>query len=267
MVRLDDQTISLRRHARLAERNDQVAPAGGVRRVDDHRKVREPLRHDYRREVQREARRRLERPYPPLAQDHVLPALFGYVLRRQQPLFDRRREAPLEDDAVVGPGDRRADALQEREVRHVARAYLDDLRVLHDELYILGVHDLGDGLEAELARDLGEYLQALLAQALEGVRGGAGLEGAAADILVSGLFDGLGRGDELVVALDGAGAGDNPERAGLYHTVLGRNVRLYARGALLRNTHKISYLNSSRWTSRSRIRCRMSSKISRIEVS
>src|SRR5919112_2583587 len=53
VVRLDDQTVRLRRHARLAERYDQVAPPGRVARVDDHRQVREPLGDYHGREVQR----------------------------------------------------------------------------------------------------------------------------------------------------------------------------------------------------------------------
>src|SRR5215210_3538333 len=237
VVRLHDQPVRLRRHARLAKGYDQVAPPGGVARVYDHRQVRQPLGYDHRREVQREARRRLEGAYPPLAEDHVLPSGARYVLRRQEPLLDRRRETSFKDRAVIGASDSGADALQEGEVRHVAGADLDDLGMLHDELYVACIHDLCHALEAELPINLGHYLQALLAEALERVRRGARLESAAADVLVASLFHGLGRGHELLVALDGAGAGDHPERAGPYHAVLGRNVRLDAYGALLRNTH------------------------------
>jgi hypothetical protein len=86
--------------------------------------------------------------------------------------------------------------------------------MLHDELYVTGVEDLGDGLETEFSRDFGEYLQALLAQTLKGVRGGARLEGTTADVFVPGFFYGLGRGDELLVAFDGAGTGNDPEGVG-----------------------------------------------------
>src|SRR3954447_13398688 len=71
VVRLDDQTIRLRRHARLAERNDQVAPARRMAGVDDHRQVSQPLGHYHRREIQREACAGLEGAYSALAEDHV----------------------------------------------------------------------------------------------------------------------------------------------------------------------------------------------------
>src|SRR5215208_6342903 len=90
VVGLHNQAVRLRRYARLAQRNDQVAPSCRVGRIHDHRQVREPLRHDYRREVQREARARLERAYPALAEDHVVPPGARYVLRCQEPLLDRR---------------------------------------------------------------------------------------------------------------------------------------------------------------------------------
>src|ERR687894_1267379 len=113
VVRLDDQTVRLRRHARLTERYDQVTPPGRVARVYDHRQVREPLGDYHRREVQREARAGLECAYTSLAQDHVLAALFRDVLRREEPLLDRRREATLQDHAMIRPGDGGPDALEQ----------------------------------------------------------------------------------------------------------------------------------------------------------
>src|SRR4051794_31271935 len=83
VVRLDDQTIRLRRHARLAERNYQGAPARRMARVHDHRQVSQPFGHYHRREIQREARAGLEGAYPALAEDYVVPPGARYVLRRQ----------------------------------------------------------------------------------------------------------------------------------------------------------------------------------------
>src|ERR671932_2144941 len=127
---------------------------------------------------------------------------------------------------MVRARDRSADAFQKGEVRHVAGPDLEYLGVLHDELYIARIEDFGDGFKPEFSRDFGEYLQALLAQTLEGVRGGTGLEGPAADVLVAGLLHGPGRGGELFVTLDGAGAGDDPEGVGAYHAVRGLDVGL-----------------------------------------
>ena len=56
--------------------------------------------------------------------------------------------------------------------------------VLHDHPYVVRVHNLGNH-QAKVPRDFGEYLEPLLAEALEG-EGGAGLEGAAADVVEAG---------------------------------------------------------------------------------
>ena len=79
-------------------------------------------------------------------------------------------ESPLQNDAVVRARDSSADPLQQREVRHVAGPDLQDLRVLHDHLYVVGVHHLGDDLESQVPAHIVHDLQALLAEALEGVR-------------------------------------------------------------------------------------------------
>ena len=58
---------------------------------------------------------------------------------------------------------RLADAPEQGEVGHVAGADLQYLCVLHDHLYVVRVHNLGDDLQAEIPRDFGEYLEPLLA--------------------------------------------------------------------------------------------------------
>src|SRR5918997_1072958 len=178
VMALDHQAIRLRRHGGLGQWHYQIPPAGRVRGAHDHGQVRQPFGDDDRREVQREARACLERADAPLAQHHVVPAGGGNVLCRQEPLLDRRREPPLEYDAMVRARDSGANALQKREVLHVASAYLENLRVLHDELYVVGVHYLGDDLEPQRSGDLRHNLQALLAEALEGIRLCARFEGA-----------------------------------------------------------------------------------------
>ena len=60
-------------------------------------------------------------------------------------------------------------ALEQREVLHVARADLDAVGVLVDELQRLVVDRLGDDRQIELLANAREDLQALLAQALERV--------------------------------------------------------------------------------------------------
>ena len=105
---LDHQAVGLRRYGGLGQRHDQVPPSRGVRGVHDHRQVRKPLGDDDRREIQREARARLERTDAPLAKDNVVPAGGGHVLRGEQPLLDRRREprfktTPWSVPAIAAP--------------------------------------------------------------------------------------------------------------------------------------------------------------------
>ena len=74
-----------------------------------------------------------------------------------------------------------ADLGQQRVVLHVARADLDHVRHLEDRLEVALVHQLGDDRQPGLGLGLGEQPQPLLAEALEGVRRGARLVGAAAE--------------------------------------------------------------------------------------
>ena len=57
------------RDRRARERQDEVAPTGRVRGVDDHRQMRLLLQHRDRAEVERVTRRALEGPDPALAED------------------------------------------------------------------------------------------------------------------------------------------------------------------------------------------------------
>ncbi len=73
-----------------------------------------------------------------------------------------------------------ADLGEQRVVLHVARADLDHVGDLQHGVEVAHVHQLGDDRQARLGLRLGEQAQALLAEPLEGVGGGAGLVGAAA---------------------------------------------------------------------------------------
>ena len=96
VVHLDDDPVRSGRGGRERQRQHEVAAPGGVARVDHHGQVRELLEHRHGHDVEREARRRLERADPALAEDHVLVALLEDVLRRHQQLLERRRQAALQ---------------------------------------------------------------------------------------------------------------------------------------------------------------------------
>ena len=91
----------------------------------------------------------------------------------------RLNRTGLCDSAVTS-----TDLLEQGEVGHVARADLEDVRVGVDDLDVRRVDDLGDYEQAVLVGGLAQELQALGLHALEGVRAGAGLVGAAAQTRV-----------------------------------------------------------------------------------
>ena len=169
--------------------------------------VRELLEHRHRREVEREAVGGLEGADAALAQQHVRVALLEDVLRRHQQLLERRAEAALEQHGQAGA----ADLGEQRVVLHVARAELDHVGDLDDRLDVARVHQLGDDRQPGLRLGLGEQAQALLAQALEGVRARARLVGAAAEQARAAGRDRARGGHDLVARLDRARAGDEAE--------------------------------------------------------
>jgi hypothetical protein len=136
-----------------------------VRRVHDHRQVRQPLRDRHRADVERVARRLLERPDAAFAEHDVEVAALGDVLGGHQPLLDGGAHPALEHHRLAGAADR----LQEREVLHVTGADLQHVGVGSDQLDIGRVDHLGDDREAGLRPDIGENAQAVLAEALESV--------------------------------------------------------------------------------------------------
>ena len=82
-----------------------------------------------------------------------------------------------------------ADLLEQVEVLHVPGADLEDVGVPLDELDLARVHDLGDDRHAELLAGGLEDLEAVLAQPLEAVGAGPGLERPAAEDVGPGLPD------------------------------------------------------------------------------
>ena len=126
VVHLDDQPVGAGSDRRTRQLRDHVAAAGAVARVGHDRQVTQFLDDRDRGDVERVARRRLERPDAALAEDHVVVAAGQDVLRRQQPLFDRGGDAALEEHRLAHV----AELAEQREVLHVPRADLEDVRVL-----------------------------------------------------------------------------------------------------------------------------------------
>ena len=100
--------------------------------------------------------------------------------------------------------------LQKLKVLHISCAHLDQVHVFKQR-QVVCVHNLRDDGQAGDLLCLQQQLQPVGLQALEVVGRGSGLEGAAAEHVGSCRLHVLGDGDDLVVALHGAGAGDHGE--------------------------------------------------------
>jgi hypothetical protein len=103
--------------------------------------------------------------------------------------------------------------LEEREVLHVPRANLNDVSPFGDQVEGFVIDGFGDDAQAKLIADLGHDLQGFDAQALERVRRGTRLVGAAAEELRAGGRDLFGNGECLLARFNGARTGDDGEVA------------------------------------------------------
>jgi fructoselysine-6-P-deglycase FrlB-like protein len=158
----------------VASRSSRSA---GVARVHEHGEVRLGFQDGDRSHVERVACCGLEGSDSALAEDHLAVPLAHDVLGRHQKLGDGRGEATLQEHGALHP----PHLGQECEVLHVAGTDLENVRVLGDQLHLARVHHLGHHREPRLGSNLGEQTQRLEAEPLEGIRGGARLEGTAAD--------------------------------------------------------------------------------------
>src|SRR6266850_1189196 len=216
VVDLDDEAIASRRDRRARQLRHHVPPTGAVARVGDDRQVTQLLHDRNRGDVERVARRGLERADAALAQDHVVVAAREDVLGREQPFLDGRGDAALEQHRLAGV----TELPQQRVVLHVARAHLEDVAVLRDQLDLADVHHLGDDLEVVRIGRAAQHAQPLLAETLEGVRRAARLERAAAQDLRPRPLDGRGNGVHLLIRLRRAGAGHDDHLVAPYSHVV-----------------------------------------------
>ena len=175
--------------------------------VGNDRQVRQVVQHRHGVEIEGVTGAGFEGADAALAQDDVVVALAHDVLGCHKQLIDRAGHAALEQDRGLGL----ADLLEQGEVLGVAGADLHDVDLLvQEDLHVAWVHDLGDDRHVELGRRLAQQVEAGGAHALVGVGGGAGLVGTAAQHRGAGGLYAACDADE-VLALDGAGAGDDLE--------------------------------------------------------
>ena len=118
-----------------------------------------------------------------------------------------------------------AHRLEQIEVLHVSGADLNDVHIL-EQGQLGDVHQLGDNGQAGFRPGGLEILQAGFPQALEGVRGGTGLEGASPEHGGAAGLHRPGDGHHLFLALHRAGAGHDGQAPAADPGVPHRNHRI-----------------------------------------
>ncbi len=176
-VNLDHESVGARGNRGRCQGCHQRRAATGMAGVHDDRQVGFFLQHRDRRHIEGVAGGCLESPYAALAKDHLIVAVGHDVLRRHEQFLDGGGESPLEEHWFPGA----AHFGQQGEVLHVAGTDLEHVRVLSHQVHLPGVHHLGDSAKPRLAPGIGQDLEPVGANPLEGVGRGAGLECPAAE--------------------------------------------------------------------------------------
>ena len=154
----------------------------------------------------------------PLAEDDPVVAPGHDVLGAHEPLLNGGGQAPLEQDGLGGL----AKLLEQVEVLHVPGSHLNHVHAHLEHLHVVGGHDLGDDGQAGGLLCLLEQADAVVAHTLEGIGGGAGLEGAAPQGGgAAGLYR-LGHPHNLRLALHRAGPGDHRQPVPAHAAAIGQ---------------------------------------------
>ena len=206
-VHLDEHSVRAHRGRSPGQRWHQLAPPGGVRRIDDYRQVRLTLEHRDGPEIECVARAGLERLDPTLAEHDLLVSLLRHALCRHQQLVDGSRGPALDENGLLEPADLREQA----GVLHVARPDLDHVCGGGDFLDVAGVEELGHDRQPRLLAGFPQDREPFCAQPLEGVGRGARLECATAQHRGARVGDGVRGCQGLFPRFDGAGPCDEPE--------------------------------------------------------
>src|SRR5438046_716418 len=156
-----------------------------------------------------------ERSYAALAQHHVVISLGENVFGGHEKFIQSGGHAALEEHGLFGA----AGAFEQRKILHVARADLDDVGVLFDEVERFVVNRFSNDAESISSAHFRKDLEAFFAETLEAVRGSAGLISAAAEEPRAGFLGALGDSQALLFGFDGAGTGNESNVLAAYNDV------------------------------------------------
>ena len=157
-----------RHEAGITRRMARVGNNGQVGKLTKHRELRSRQRCC--------ASRRLKRANAALAEHDLVISFAHDIFGTHKQLVDRSRHATLEQYGLAVT----AEFLEQREILHVSRTHLKNVDIVK-KIEVASVHDFGNDRHVELALYLREDVEALFAQALEGIGARAGLERATAE--------------------------------------------------------------------------------------
>ena len=176
--------------------------------VGDNGQMGKLAKHGDGAHVEGVARASLERANAALTQHDLVVPFAHDIFSAHKQLIDRGRHAALEQHGLAIT----AKLLEQREILHVSRAHLKNVDII-EKIEVAGIHDFGNDRHVELALDLREDVEALFAQALEGIGARAGLERPTAENSGTMLFDLLGNDHALLFAFHRTRTGHNGEIA------------------------------------------------------
>ena len=162
----DQQRICSRRQRCPRHGRHFVAQSGAVRRIGSHGQVRQLLDDRNSGNIQRVARVGFESADAALAQNHVVVSARHDVFGGEQQLFERGRDAALEQHRFFDL----AQFAQQIEILHVARAHLEDVNVGQHQRDLRNLHDLADHQQIEMLAGLAQKLEPFLPHSLERIR-------------------------------------------------------------------------------------------------
>ena len=199
-MNLDHQTVRTGCNSSLCQRLDHPVNAACMGRVNDNRQMAHALEHRNGGNIQRVAGVLLVGADAALAEDNVLVAARHDVLSAHQEFLHGVCEAALEQDGLAGL----TEFFQQLEVLHIACADLETVALVHEDVDVRRIGDLGNDRQTGCLVRLVQQLQTLSLQTLEGVRGRARLPRAAAENGRAVRLNVLGNVDDLLLALDRA---------------------------------------------------------------
>src|SRR5664280_1771806 len=174
-MHLHQQSIGSHDDSGASQDWHQAANSGCMARVDDHRQSAYRLQYWYRSYIENVAGCRVEASYSAFAKDDVGIAEAGDTLRRLKKIRKRGAHPAFQQNCTATC----AEALEEREIFHAARAHLQDVGILRDLLDIGLRHHLGHDRHARLTPSFCQDLQSIDSESLKRVGGRSRLIGSA----------------------------------------------------------------------------------------